>query len=379
MINGIKYIIWGMLIFSFYFQIPIKPLASLIIPLLFIYVCLNIKCIEKLKVPKILLAFYFGFMIYMTIYFAYSLFIGISIGRVVRFYLILSMIPLCFLMVKENFRVEYEIFEWFSILKSILLISIALILFSVRNDFMPFRIWAGNNNLGDIYVVYGFIPRVQQYGNALLVMGFIISYIKNNGWNLKSVTIFLGVLVAGNFSFILSLALFFLYRYLIGFNLRRIKKKKVIFLFFLIMIGSVFLCYAGSEMNRKKDTGNKLKIIQAKILMDTNLLIGNGLGQIVPENEQLNREPDAIYYELQTMYIFYQIGFIGLGMFMILTLMLAYKHGKTVFVLYLIYLVYSFFNPYCFDTTQMIAILLLVNLNNRNKIAIHYLERLKYE
>ena len=38
-----------------------------------------------------------------------------------------------------------------------------------------------------------------------------------------------------------------------------------------------------------------------------------------------------------------------------------WKTGKRETILFLIYLLYTFWNPYCFDSTEMIVILMLIN------------------
>ena len=50
-------------------------------------------------------------------------------------------------------------------------------------------------------------------------------------------------------------------------------------------------------------------------------------------------------------------------MFYSLVLLNVYKNKKKAFIIFLIYLIYTFWNPYCFDSTEMMVITLLMNYN----------------
>lgn len=357
----INCVIWTIAIFSTYFQVPYKGIASLIVPTFGIYIIFNIKSVIWHPLEDKLVRTGILYLLYITISCIYSILKGTEINRVLRFYLILFAIPLCFLLSRKKFDFEYSIFMILSLAKSIYIISIAVKMI-MMGTFIPFREWAQINKYGDIYFVYGFFPRVQIYGNALLVMAFVIRFYRIKKFDIWNIILLLGVCTAGNFSFLLGVVVFLIVCFLNSINLKNIKIWKIIVLMLFIILLSGFSYYAFLEMGRKADTGNLLKIKQMKILLDTNILFGRGIASDVEANVLLGRLANANYYEMQTFYVFYQIGLIGLGLFFYITLSLCKKNGMNILGLYLVYLLYTFFNPYCFDTTQMISIVLLINL-----------------
>ena len=302
-----------------------------------------------------------AYLLYISISSIYSIINGQDISRILRFYLILFVIPLCFLLQRKRFDLEYSIFMILSVAKSVYIISIAIKMV-IEGTYTPFRQWAQINNYGDAYFVYGFLPRVQIYGNALLVFAFVIRFYKTKKIDICNITLLLGVCTAGNFSFLLGVVVFLAGYFLLSIDPKRIQPWKVMVLIVLVILLSIFSYYAFLEMGRKTDTGNALKIRQIKMLLDTNLLFGKGIASEVEANVLLGRLANANYYEMQTFYIFYQIGAIGIGLFYYITLSLCKKYGNNILGLYIIYLLYTFFNPYCFDTTQMISIVLLINI-----------------
>lgn len=358
--NKLAIIVWGAMIFSYYFQAPFKHLAQYIVPLLFVYLILNKELFHtnrlKHDTDKLLLIFIF-YVIFSSFW---TLLFGGITQKVMRFAMILIALPLCFFMKKENFTWEYKIFIILSIAKAIYLAFIAIQM-EVSGTYIPARRWAQENGFGDAYFVYDIVPRVQLHGNALLVTSFVLNFHKDKRFNISNIVLLIGVLIEGNFSFVIGLILLFLYEHFSTTNVLRMNLAKIAMTLLLSIVSIAFLFYANLEMTRKANWGNALKMKQAAILVDTNLIIGDGVGAIVPRNTELGRKTDADYYELQALYIFYQIGLIGIILFYVLTFYMCSFYGKTVFSLYVIYLIYSAFNPYCFDTTHMMTTILLIN------------------
>ena len=359
--NYINCLIWTLVIFSIYFQVPYKKLSSLIVVFFGLYMIFNIRQVIYYSLEGKLLKTGVAYLLYISISSIYSIINGQDISRILRFYLILFVIPLCFLLQRKRFDLEYSIFMILSVAKSVYIISIAIKMV-IEGTYTPFRQWAQINNYGDAYFVYGFLPRVQIYGNALLVFAFVIRFYKTKKIDICNITLLLGVCTAGNFSFLLGVVVFLAGYFLLSIDPKRIQPWKVMVLIVLVILLSIFSYYAFLEMGRKTDTGNALKIRQIKMLLDTNLLFGKGIASEVEANVLLGRLANANYYEMQTFYIFYQIGAIGIGLFYYITLSLCKKYGNNILGLYIIYLLYTFFNPYCFDTTQMISIVLLINI-----------------
>ena len=72
------------------------------------------------------------------------------------------------------------------------------------------------------------------------------------------------------------------------------------------------------------------------------------------------------YFELQTLYVLHQIGLLGLLIFYALVYYQVARFGREALVLFTIYLIYTFWNPYCFDTTEMLTLIMLANYEQLN-------------
>ncbi len=359
-----QYFFWTIALFAYYFQVPYSNLSGLIIPMLAIYLLLGVKHLSKWK--DNILKLYIFFTCYLTISSIVSLIFGIEISRIFRFFIILAVIPLCFFFKQKNFEVEYRILLLLSVAKSLYLIIIAIGM--VRTgSYAEQRLWAYENSFGDAYMLYGFLPRVQLHGNSLLLVAFIAEFERKKKFTLLNSIVLFGVLIAGNFSFILALVLYFfnvMYKVIVY---GRNKLIRTVLLLLLVVAVAFVLFYSYMELYRKSgpNGSSAFRIRQIVMLMNTNPVLGKGLGQYVYGNVDFGRSADAVYFELQTMYIFYQIGILGLSLYYSITLSLCKAYGKRILFLYFVYLLYSFFNPYCFDTTNMFSIIILINLQNQ--------------
>lgn len=347
-------------LFSYYFQCPFAYLSRFIIPFTFAFILLESNNLHFKKYGY--QPFLYFYIVFLNVLFIFSILKGTELSRILRFYLILLAIPICFAVKDQEFEAGEKLFIYLAFAKSVMLIGIAVWLLWSQ-DYEPFRNWARIHNFGDIYILQG-IPRVQVKGNALLLVAFMLDYLKKRRLTISSIIVFLGILAAGNFAFILGLGAFFGYRMVAVLFSNRGRKRfqKIAIILFGIIGLAIIIPYANNQKVLKSAYSNKVRIEQAKILLDTNILTGNGLGySVTTDNELLEKYNNSLYYEMQTFYIFNQIGLLGIIPFYIITLWPAYKNGKQKFWIYLIYLFYSFWNPYCFDTTQMLAIIAIVN------------------
>ena len=358
-----RIIAWSLAVFFYYFQVPFSNFAGLITAGIAAFMVLDIKKIFKIfGNPKI------GFLYIVTVAFCllsvlYASYNGAELSNSIRFLLILLLLPLCPFYQERESNALYKIFSVLSLGKAIMLIIIALMVFQAGSH-AEMREWAQLNDYGDIYLINGIIPRVQLKGNPLLVVAFMISFYKTNKLTLYNTIILLGILCAGNFAFLLGLAVFLVWRYIqMAKSQASIFKK--IFIGAILVVGMIYFgSYSMMESSMKSGYfgSNGMRLIQYEALTDTNMLYGSGLGSPVLGAVRLGRSIYAQYYELQTLYIYYQVGIVCLIAFYILMFYSMKKScDKNGFALFLIYLFYSFFNPYCFDTTQMITMILLSN------------------
>lgn len=372
LIDGLRTIVWTIAIFFYYFQVPFLEYAGLITVGLALFMMLDIKRIFKIfDNPKVGLL-YLSVFVFCLLNLLYSISNGTEPANAFRFLLILMLLPLCpFFQSPRINKYLYDIFAALTISKAIMLIVIAIMLISA-GTYTEMRKWAMAGQYGDIYFanIYGNIPRVQLKGNALLVVAFMISYYKNK-FNFYNIIVLVGIFCAGNFAFFLGLAIFFCWMYAKSLHYDNITFKKVFTGILLLVTMSSFCLYAFSEQEAKSGVygSNGMRKIQYEILTDTNELYGSGLGRVVYGAPQMGRAIDDQYYELQTLYIYYQVGIICLFAFYILMFYaMGISCNRDGFIIFIIYLLYSFFNPYCFDTTQMITMMIISSQFSRKRV-----------
>ena len=123
----------------------------------------------------------------------------------------------------------------------------------------------------------------------------------------------------------------------------------------------VIIDKANSILEEKAGYSNAVRKDQAEILLSGNIITGNGVGNTITAKTKYRDYSGADYFEVQTLYVINQIGIIGYSLFLILTfgLLLKRKNSFALVFIYFTYLAYTFFNPYCFDTTHMITGFLL--------------------
>lgn len=355
-----SYVFWTCGLICYYFQFPFVELSEFIVPAVGGYIFFNIDILKKILMNKPFLYSWYLLVLFVFINVLDATITNRFSENTWRFALIIIIIPICMQLKTKKFKIEYNIFKWLSVIKAIYIIVFAIWMVEV-GTYEPFRIWASSLG-GDMYFVYDFFPRIQLAGNALLLVALMLEI-----WSKKRITIvvcilLLGVIFEGNFSFYLGLIIFVSYIVLHD-SIDRISVKKLGVLFSLVILLISFYQYADSERENKAMSGNTaVRSEQADILLETDYLFGLGLGTRVPDITKLGRRADATYFEYQTLYIFHQVGFIGILLFYIALLQGVLKlRNSEVRVLYVSYLISSFFNPYCFDTTQIIVSILCAN------------------
>ena len=351
--------LWTIAIAAYYFQFPFVDLGALIVPAFATYILFSAKRIFcELDLPFFLLWLFLALYLTGNLFATVSFFVASE--AVWRFYLIVLVIPICFFLRNENFSVEYRIFRWPSLCKVLFLIGMAAYMLYV-GSYEPFRIWAKNLG-GDMYFVYDFFPRIQVSGNALLLVAFLMEFAKSKRLSIYLALFFVGIVIEGNFSFYLAVIAFLGYYFIRYARQKGITLKKLFVILIMLVIGAGFCFYALDQLAQKADGGNALRTAQAEVLISGNPLVGEGLGAKVHDNVRLGRMADDKYFELQTLYIFFQIGFVGLVLFYLSNILaLRRVHSADAWCVYVAYLIGSFFNPYCFDTTQMVTAVLCGN------------------
>lgn len=357
-----------MAMFAYYFQFPFRNISSLIVPATLALLVLNLKsAVRSFNFQTF--AFYSLYCIYIAFCVFNAAVHGTAFSRILRFFVICVAIPLCFNIEfsQRQKNIVYKIFMVLSVLKTVVIIALG-VWCVVTGGWQIIRRWVLDNNLGDIYPSSYFIPKIQIVGNPLIVFAFIMHYTKTGKFDLLSVLLIVGIVFAGNFAFLLGLFCFFAYK-IYRLLLSRKNKNGYLTPVVLVLLGiffTAFLSFSLNQMKVKQDYSNAVRVQQIQVLTDCNFFIGEGLGNSVKADAGLRQYDGDIYFEVQTFYIFNQVGVIGLLLFYILTIYQSYKAGKgniDCLILYLVYLMYSFWNPYCFDSTHMLVVLILNNFN----------------
>lgn len=363
----ISSLIFGIAIFAFLFRCFDMRLVALIVPCIAIYVILEISK-TYLEIVKGWEVLYIVYVFFLGINLLLSLTIGNgTVGAALRFMLILAIIPIAGVIREPDFEIEWKIFKILSTLRTVICIVLWVLLF-IQQDFSCWRKWAIENGVGDIYILNDGIPRIQLAGSSLFVLGAMLDFYNNRKATVYSILMCLGAIVSGNSAYILGIVLYLLFYYINKLFVWMIEGNWRIILFLVIFVMALifFSAYAVYTLKLKADYSNAVRFEQAHILLKTNYLWGSGLGHTVVAHTAFRNYTGEIYFELQTLYIFNQTGIIGLGLFYLLTIVPLIEKHKTKLVAYFVYLTYTFWNPYCFDSTHIIAILMIANvLNNK--------------
>lgn len=357
---------WTGAVFSYFFQFPVKRLSSLIVPFLAVFILSALITGRKLSVKGNWGKVYVGYVLYLLVMTAFSAIEGVEIQNILRFLLILLMIPLFCIIDPGDFSTTKKVFIFLAVLKSLLLIYYALAMFRA-GSYVEFRQWARENNYGDMYInPTTHIPCVMVQGNGILPIAFLvnledkkISGIKRKAYN---AILLIGMIVAGNMAFFLAIAVYFGIKILKTIASSDITRTKQLLLSILLLIATSGFLFVGVKiLGMKAEWSNAIRLQQAKVLLNNYLIVGNGIGHKIFADTGFRVYSGDTYFELQTLYIYNQIGITGMILFYYLVFSPFHHTSKTNLYIFIAYIAYSFWNPYCFDTTQMITITLLMN------------------
>ena len=98
-------------------------------------------------------------------------------------------------------------------------------------------------------------------------------------------------------------------------------------------------------------------------------ILGKGLGSTVTAVTKYRDYTGNRYFEMQWMYLFYQMGAVAFGILIILSIILSIKYmrDKLTILIYLTYIIYGITNPYTFNLTHIIVIILLTTYDLQSK------------
>ncbi len=356
-------VLWITGLSALFFQCYFPVLSSLIVPAILGFIFINLFEVKKEPTTGWLKVFSI-YVLFIALSASISLFCNNNLGNILRFSIILIVIPLAYLEVISDFETEWTILKILIGLKALSIIAIWIIVF-IQQDYLFWRKWAYALGAGDIYILSG-IPRVQLQGNSLLLFMGLADYENSQGFTKYNLVLLFSVLCAGNSAFFLGVFIFFSVKVIQRiFKDARDNNKNGFFLialltFFVIVFGIYGMRQLELKSSGIEDT-NKVRIEQAELLLDTNPIWGDGVGSYANGKISTRVYVNETYFELQTLYIFHQIGLIGMGLFLLITFMPVFGNKKAL-LLYCVYLIYAFWNPYSFDTTHIIVVTVLSNV-----------------
>jgi hypothetical protein len=300
---------------------------------------------------------------------AYILFVSgvalIEFNSILRFFLILAMLPLFFLIdLKNNYEYFYKTFILLSILKAITQIILFLVIFFIDAPIVAIEKIL-NIDHGMIYHD-GFFLHISVRGTVFLVLAFMLRFIRTLKFDVLNLILLSGIMIAGNFAYLLGLFVFIFYYFWVKFLCQKKQWYMYIVLFFFLslLLFVIVLPYGIKQYEIKRTFSNATRFDQARVLLTTgNVITGNGFGKNIDISTHYRDYTGNKYFELQTLYIINQIGFFGYFIFMFSTIYIFYEHNRKMLPIYMLYLFYSFWNPYCFDTSHMVTVMLLIGNN----------------
>ncbi|MDR7078837.1 hypothetical protein J2Y03_003894 [Neobacillus niacini] len=245
-----------------------------------------------------------------------------------------------------------------------------------------------NLGMGDIYTYNQYFFRIQIKGNPILPIAFIVSLFAIQSKQLKisvASLLFVGTIIAGNLAFILSIVFFFgMYGAILFFSNEKVKtflknlfgnRKRVIILVslfsvFIIAVAIVLFPYIKEVFIRKMEYSIPTRFDQVSHLIKDlaespiTLLFGQGFGNIIYVISDYRDYRNAYYFELQTIYVLNQVGILYFAVFLITKIIFVIKfwRNKLIILIYLSYILYAFTNPYLFDTTNILVLIVLSSL-----------------
>lgn len=368
---NINKVCWSVIVVILFFTAFLKPLtvfSNLALLCMFIYNYTYFNGSEK----KIVL----GYICALGVLSCYSLILQNNPANVCRFAFILFFIGISYFY-KLNRSIIIKPLKISAILLSaILILGEVYLLTFFNNSLLPsLRNWCITNGIGDIYPKYGSFYAIQIVGTAALPFVFMLSFVENifnKKKHLLQLILFIGIIIAGNFGFLVSIFFFFIAYHLIKTtSARKVVNNLIIAIGILIVVGPAAFNFVSETMESKKEVSNTIRVEQTDILINDlaennfSLLFGKGLGNTVNAKTSFRDYTDNIYFELQSIYIFNQLGVIPFFLFIVLNIYftLKYIQNSKYILLYISYVVYAVTNPYIFNTNQVVVIITLASLN----------------
>jgi len=304
-----------------------------------------------------------------------SIFIGRDIATAGRFFAILVGTLLAFHVRLGRVSAPWALLP--ILVQSLLITALAITLAVLQDPLLAagIRNTAIENNWGDVYSFDGLYFRVQVIGNALLPLLFMICLWRFGSSRFYSWGLYLsgvGLVAAGNLTYFVTIAFALLLRR------RQLLSRSLLARVLAVVAALALLTFgwdlANTLIERKfegSDSSMGVRFDQVGVAVKAfgespmQMLLGAGLGARFPDGLERNYS-ESLYIELQALYITYQIGLLGMLIYILSLIYLVRqtlnRDGRPIFWLYILS---GITNPYILDTNQLVATLILVHLFSR--------------
>lgn len=316
------------------------------------------------------------------------LFTDNSLINAFKFFIVLICLGLAYFVFVSEKALKW--FIWINVLQAIIIVIIFVIISIYFTNhpraYLPIRFYFQELGWGDIYTYNGYFFRVQIKGSALLLIAIILNnetdLIKRK--SILQVILIIGLILAGNFAFLIAGFIYLLY-YILRLQGKTSLKKYIAILSLsfaiLILLMPSIINYVTNTIEGKKKDSLGARDDQATHLMDSvfenpfTTLVGQGLGNTLNIKSVFRDYTGQTYYELQTLYVFNQLGFVFFLIFLLYNIIIIIRYWGVgnfkILAVYLVYICYAVTNPYIFDTNHFIVIIILgswIQYDKRNKL-----------
>lgn len=312
-----------------------------------------------------------------------------SISLAIRFYVILVLLLAAFFLPPK--KIYVTIFIALAVLHSVLLIGFETYIVLLGDpEFSGYiRSKVMELGFGDVYTFNQYFYRIQIKGNPVLPIAFLVSLFAIQSKRLKisaASLLFVGTIVAGNFAFILAIVFFLgMYCIILFFSNKKVStylknlfnsRNRILMLIgslllLIVLVGVIVFPYIKELLLLKMQISIPTRFDQVAHLINSltetpvTLLVGQGLGNVINVISDYRDYRTYYYFELQTIYIINQVGILYFLVFLLtkITYVIKFWKNKYIYLIYLSYLVYAFTNPYLFDTTNIVVLIVLNSLS----------------
>jgi hypothetical protein len=236
------------------------------------------------------------------------------------------------------------------------------------DNYSVIRQYVGLNDWGDVYTFDGIFWFVKLRGSGLLPVGLFVSYLYLKGRiRIIALIILIPSIIVSNTAFVFVSLIFFT---ILLFIRIRWTVARVIGVLTILLLIALPLNSVVSKVISDKDSSMDVRYDQFDVLvndftkLNSDILFGTGLGHTLSVDSPVRDYTGNIYFEMQPIYVLNQLGFVVFSLYIFIHVILAkvFIREKELLLLYCCYVLYASSNPYIFDTSHFVVIVVLVSL-----------------